>query len=429
MLTYSAHGTLSGTVTAPISKSDLHRLILACALSQGSSRIQHCTLSQDIRATASVLEAAGARVQFESDHSLVEGISAPIPEKIVCDCSESGSTLRFLLPVLAALGQPAVLLGHGRLAERPMQPLLEQLQQHGASFRLPQDGKTLPLHLSGKLCGGTFRFSGDVSSQYITGLMFALPLLQEDSRIVLTSPLQSRGYVDMTLSVLARFGIRIHPVEDGWEIPGGQQFHSPGNLTAQGDWSNAAFWICAGAIGSLPSLTTCGIDSDSLQGDKAVCSILEQMGASISCQPDSVTLVPSRLHGTVIDASQIPDIIPILSVAAAVAEGETRIIHAERLRIKESDRLHAMFVCLSAIGADVTELADGLIIRGRPKLSGGMVDSFNDHRIAMSMAVVSLVCTQPVLIQNPLCVAKSYPNFYEDFQSLGGEVHVIDLGE
>ena len=332
------------------------------------------------------------------------------------------------MPVLAALGQSAVFTGKGRLPQRPMEPMLTRLREHGVQIALPTGGETLPLELTGQLQSGDFVFAGDISSQYITGLLFALPLLQGDSRILLSSPLQSKGYVDMTLEVLARFGIRIEAIENGWSISGGQQYRTPGELTAQGDWSNAAFWIAAGVIGQK-KLEVAGLSPQSLQGDKAICDVLRQMGANITVGQDSVIACPSKLHGTVIDGSQIPDIIPILSVCAAVAEDETRIINAQRLRLKESDRLRAVHDCLQAIGADIEETADGLIIRGKPTLSGGLVDSFNDHRIAMSMAVASLRCDQPVLIRDPLCVNKSYPDFYQDFIKTGGKVDVIDLGD
>ena len=437
MLGYQVHGPLSHTgnacIAAPISKSDLHRLILAASLCQEQTLVQRCTLSEDIRATARVLETLGGQIKFGEDciHILPNPqISA---QPVLCDCSESGSTLRFLVPVFAALGQPATFIGHGRLAQRPMEPLLSELSAHGVQLSLPENGDTLPLVLSGKLHGGDFSFSGDISSQYITGLLFALPLLQQDSRILMTSPLQSKGYVDMTLSVLSRFGIRIDLIEGGWHIPGRQHYRSPGKLLAQGDWSNAAFWIVAGAIAPSDSspytLRVTGVDPQALQGDKAVCAILRQMGAHIVEEKDAVQVTSGDLHAVTIDAAQIPDIIPILSVAAAVAKGETHLVHAGRLRIKESDRLHAIYDCLQALGADVQELDDGLIIHGKPQLSGGTVDSFNDHRIAMSMAVASLRCDQPVLIRDPLCVNKSYPDFYQDFIKTGGKVDVIDLGD
>lgn len=426
MLSCTVHGALNGTVSAPVSKSDLHRLIIACALSCGESLIHHYTLSQDIQATANVIGALGASVRFENDCTIVDGIfpsTESAQSEILCDCNESGSTLRFLVPVCAALGCRAVFTGHGRLSQRPMEPLCSQLAAHGVSLQLPENGDSLPLHISGKLRGGDFFFSGDISSQYITGLLFALPLLEEDSRILLTSPLQSKGYVEMTLQLLKQFGIRILPLENGWQVFGRQSYCPPKQLTAQGDWSNAAFWLCAGAISKTSaSIRVTGMDMDSLQGDREVCQILQRMGAKMNIASDFIEVFPSQLHGTTIDAAQIPDIIPILSVAAAAAQGQTTIVNAGRLRIKESDRLHAICHNLTTLGAQVTEGTDSLVVCGTGSLNGGTVDSFNDHRISMSMAVASLLCEQPVTILDPMCVNKSYPDFFEQFERLGGSV-------
>ena len=233
------HQTASGQpavqLYTPISKSDLHRLLIAAALSEGETLIHSCTLSEDIHATARVLQALGRSVTFGEDCITVGGKLELDRHVRCCDCGESGSTLRFLVPVLAALGQSAVFTGKGRLPQRPMEPMLTRLREHGVQIALPTGGETLPLELTGQLQSGDFVFAGDISSQYITGLLFALPLLQGDSRILLSSPLQSKGYVDMTLEVLARFGIRIEAIENGWSISGGQQYRTPGELTAQGD--------------------------------------------------------------------------------------------------------------------------------------------------------------------------------------------------
>ena len=364
MLSCTVHGALNGTVSAPVSKSDLHRLIIACALSCGESLIHRYTLSQDIQATANVIGALGASVRFENDCTIVDGIfpsTESAQSEILCDCNESGSTLRFLVPVCAALGRRAVFTGHGRLSQRPMEPL--------------------------------------------------------------TSPLQSKGYVEMTLQLLKQFGIRILPLENGWQVFGRQSYCPPKQLTAQGDWSNAAFWLCAGAISKTSaSIRVTGMDIDSLQGDREVCQILQRMGAKMNIASDFIEVFPSQLHGTTIDAAQIPDIIPILSVAAAAAQGQTTIVNAGRLRIKESDRLHAICHNLTTLGAQVTEGTDSLVVCGTGSLNGGTVDSFNDHRISMSMAVASLLCEQPVTILDPMCVNKSYPDFFEQFERLGGSV-------
>lgn len=420
---YTVSGPLRGSVTAPLSKSDLHRLMIAAALCPDECTVIHrYTMNDDIQATASVMEAAGAQITFEENCIRVRGIRNP-KQHFVANCKESGSTLRFLTPVLAALGADCDFVGSGRLPQRPMSPLTEEMQQHGVAFSSP----SLPFTIHGKLESGRYCFPGNVSSQYISGLLLALPLLDGDSRIVLSSPLESRAYVDMTLSVLRRFQIQIEEVSPlEFHIPGGQHYHSPHEIQAEGDWSNAAFWLCAGALAG--PITVQGVQRSSLQGDKAVCTLLEQMGASLEYQQDAILVQPSSLHGIVIDGSQIPDIIPILAITAACAEGDTKIIHAGRLRIKECDRLAAVAEMLQTLGISVEEGLDELLIHGQPQLHGGLLHSYHDHRMAMCAAVASLRCDAPVDIEDPHCVEKSYPRFFDDFMSLGGVVHGIDLG-
>lgn len=415
-------GKLSGTVEAPSSKSDLHRLLLAAALCFGQRcRILGYQANDDIGATASILEAAGACITQEAQGLVLEGFGT-LKQDFVADCRESGSTLRFLLPVLGALGLRCSFVGRGRLPQRPLTPLVEELRAHG----LILSGDSLPLAISGQLQPGNYTFPGNISSQYITGLLFALPLLPGDSDLRLSSPLESKGYVELTLSVLRRFGIQVEqPSELCYHIPGGQLYRSPGELRAQGDWSGAAFWLVAGALSG--PLTVTGLQQDSLQGDRAVCEILSAMGAKISWATGAVTVSPAPLRAVDIDASQIPDLVPPLVVAAAFARGESRIYNAGRLRLKESDRLSAVAKDLGALGASVEEGPDHLLIRGSEKLRGGVAESFGDHRLAMAMAIASLGCKEPVTILDPGCVKKSYPAFYQDFEQLGGVVHGFHL--
>lgn len=423
MLKYRLTGPLRGQVDVPISKSDLHRLIIAGSLSDNTTKIKGCTISDDIKATVRILEAAGANIQFKPGLIEVHPIKNPTQTPFIADCGESGSTLRFLLPVLAALGCNVTFVGEGALPKRPMLPLTSQLRKSGVKV----EGDFLPIKISGKLKPGEFSISGEVSSQYVTGLLYSLPLLDNSSVIRLTSPLQSSGYVDMTLDVLSRFGIQVIDQQNSYYTKKSQKYFSPLTVTSQGDWSSAAFWLCAGAIGHGP-VTIKGISYHSLQGDKMICKILREMGANIMIEDNCIACCGGNLKGIKIDAGQIPDIIPILAVTASVAEGTTQIINAGRLRIKESDRLHAMAVNLNSIGADVTELEDGLIIKGKSSLVGGNVDSFGDHRIAMSMAIIAGRCDHSIILENPLCVTKSYPDFYEDYKKLGGIVNAINLG-
>ena len=318
------------------------------------------------------------------------------------DCGESGSTLRFLLPVCAAkphdLEAPIVLTGSGRLPSRPNGPLLEALRSHGAQIH----GDFLPLTVDGGLFAGDYELLGNVSSQYFSGLLFALPLLEGDSTLRYTSPLESRPYVDLTLSVLRQFGICIDEMENGWRVPGGQRYASPGTAEAEGDWSAAAFWLGANMLGN--AVTVEGLNDHSCQGDQAIETLLSRVGGEIN-------------------VTDTPDLMPILSAVAAAIPGKvTRITGAARLRLKESDRLAAMAKTIQALGGQAEELPDGLIIHGT-KLKGGTVDGMNDHRVVMSAAIAATACQEPVTILGAEAVNKSYPDFWNDFEALGGYIH------
>jgi 3-phosphoshikimate 1-carboxyvinyltransferase len=272
------------------------------------------------------------------------------------------------------------------------------------------------------LKSGEYTLPGNISSQFISGLLFSLPLLEGDSLIRVTGILESRPYVDMTLEALGIFNIKIEEAGQPltFRVPGSQMYCSPGTVHAEGDWSNAAFWLSAGAIGA-GSISCTGLKADSRQGDRAITGLLERFGAHVSYDRDSVTVSPGALRGIEIDAGDTPDLVPVLAAAASVAEGETVIRNAGRLRIKESDRLRTVAISLSNLGADVAETEDGLVIHGKRTLPGGETESFGDHRIAMTAAVLSAACTGPVVITNAEAVRKSYPGFFEDFNTaLGG---------
>lgn len=413
-------GRLHGGFTAPASKSAAHRAILCAALSAGQSRVEIPTLSEDIRATLAAVQVLGARCRFEGDTSVITG--GPVPEKADINCGESGSTLRFLLPVAAALGVATTFRGGGKLPSRPISPLKEEMERHG--IRFDNDGR-MPFTISGRLTPGSYRLPGDVSSQYVTGLLMALPLLEGDSTLEITSPLQSRSYVDMTLETIARFGIRIEQRGNMFHIPGNQAYHAA-DSPADGDYSGAAFYLCAGALGGPVACR--GLYPASLQGDRAIIEILKRAGASVSHNRDIVIVETGRLIPLDVDVGNIPDLAPVLAAVLAFAPGVSTIYNAERLRIKESDRLAATADGLTRMGADVTVLGDRLVICGNPLPEGGTeVGSYGDHRIAMTMAVASCFCRQPVTIQGAECVSKSYPGFFEDFKRLGGRMDVIGI--
>lgn len=402
-----------GNVRIPPSKSAAHRAILCAGLAEGKSRIRNIAYSQDIRATIAGIRTLGAEATEFSDSLEITGaplFSRPYG-KLEFDCGESGSTLRFLLPLAALAGAECRFTGRGRLLERP-QSVYESLFSGGEFFHTPQE-----IRLKGGLSAGEWSLRGDVSSQFITGLLFSLPLLDRPSRIRIQPPFESRSYVTLTLRILADFGVQAafsDPLT--LEIPGGQRFR-PSDYTVEGDDSQMAFF---GALGSIRGGVSCtGLRPDSVQGDRVILSILREFGAKITEEAGMVFFEPGRLQGKDIDLADCPDLGPILMVLGAFAEGETRILHAGRLRLKESDRIAAMESELRKLGVDISSDLDTVWIRGRQPLTApAEVCAQNDHRIAMSLAVFAACAEQPVNIIGSECVAKSYPAFWEDFTSL-----------
>lgn len=401
---------IGGTLEAISSKSHGHRLLICAALADRPSEIYCPQRSADIDATVNCLNAMGAKIDYVNQTFFVEPIKEAHFGEL--DCGESGSTLRFLLPVVAALGCGGEFILRGRLPRRPLSPLWELLEENGMTLSRPAPDR---LRIEGKIKGGIYALAGNVSSQFITGLLLALPLLEDASEIRLTTELESAPYVELTLAVLRLFGLRMPPYARGWQIPGGMEYHSPGRLRVEGDWSNAAFWLCAGAI-SRP-VTVLGLDLQSTQGDRRIGSILEAFGATVEGDEEGVTVSPGILKGINIDVRDIPDLVPPIALVAACAEGTTVITGAGRLRLKESDRLESISAALRSLGGRVEITEDGLIIQGG-KLFGGRVNAMNDHRIAMLGAVASCVCSASVRVVGAEAVEKSYPDFWEDLERL-----------
>lgn len=403
--------TIQREVPAISSKSEAHRYLICAALGDKRCEIICTDSNADIDATASCLNALGATLKREGNKFIVDPI-AQVSENCTLDCNESGSTLRFLLPLSTALGANCDFIMRGRLPSRPLSPLYELLQDNGIT--LSPQGQT-PLSTRGKLLAGEYRIAANISSQYISGLLFALSVTDGESKLFLEGKTESAPYIEMTVDALKDFGANIayNPQENCFDIAGQKHLTTPNKLVVGGDWSNAAFFLCAGAIGQNP-ITVLGLDEASRQGDRAILTILEKMGALIT-RDHGITVHPSKLRGIEIDASDIPDLVPIIATIASVAEGETLICHAERLRLKESDRIESVCHTLRTLGADVIPTADGMIIRGKACLNGGSVDSYNDHRIAMSAAIASLVCKSPVTISRFEAINKSYPSFADNF--------------
>ncbi len=408
----------SGEIEVIPSKSVAHRLLICAALSDKPTEIVCPASSLDIAATARCLSSLGAEISER------DGVYSVLPiqkkEEAYLSCGESGSTLRFLIPVAAALGGDVTFTGEGRLPERPVLPLTECLKARGAV--IDYDG-ALPLTTHGGLKSGRFVIAGNVSSQFISGLIFALPLLSGDSEIDITGKIESLSYIKMTLDAVRTFGIDAETDGNKIKIPGGQKYRSPGRLTVEGDWSNAAFWLCLGAM-SDGGITVRGLRRDSTQGDRAIADILSRFGAEVTSGEGCITVKKKPLSAVRIDASEIPDLVPVLAVVSAVANGETRITGAGRLRIKESDRIESTVNMLRALGAYAEGERDGIRIFGKKRLSGGCVDSANDHRIAMSAAIAAAVCDGTVTVRGAEAVRKSYGDFYEKYATLGAVVTI-----
>lgn len=408
-------GKLKGVIDAIPSKSHAHRILIAQKLAeiQGQKTghfLQIPTFSEDIEATKECL----AELDKE------------IP---VLNCHESGSTLRFLLPTVMAVRGEAVFCGSGKLPRRPISPLKEEMEKHGCQFFMEEERAVQTIcRIRGKLTSGRYELPGNISSQFITGLLYALPLLEGDSILTITTKLESAGYVDMTRQVLERFGIRMEEQKtpEGWicyQIPGGQTYREPEGMAMEGDWSNAAFWLACGALGG--EVTCRGLQMDSAQRDKEIVTVLREMGAEITQDEQGITCRSGALKGVKTSVLQTPDLVPVMATVMALSEGTSEITDAGRLRIKESDRLETVEEFLRKLGADVNQLEEGMLIHGEPRLAGGTVCSHNDHRIAMAAAVASCGCVNPVVIEDAGAVRKSYPGFYEDFQALGGKVRII----
>ena len=415
---------LSGKIKAISSKSHAHRVLICSALANEPTKINCNVLSKDITATLECLKMLGADIKTEENTILVN--PQKFNEKAEIDCGESGSTLRFLLPLVSALGIDTTINAHGRLPERPLSPLKEELEKKGVVF---QKDNEYPLHITGNLQSGDFELAGNISSQFVSGLLFALPLLKGESKIRLIPPVESKSYIDITVETLRDFGIIVEETENTYIIKGNQKYISPKEITIEGDWSNSAFFLCAGAL-SKDGVTVSGLDIYSTQGDKKILDILKRMGASVEVNNDEITVKKNKLMGTMVNGGDIPDLVPVVSVMGAMCDkGVTHIVNASRLRLKESDRIATTESLLSKVGAAVSETDDGLVIWGENDLIGGRVDGANDHRIVMSAAIFSSLCALPVDIVGAEAVSKSYPHFFEDFNSLGGKANVINDGK
>ena len=423
---------LTGSLEIPPSKSVSHRAIISAGLAKGESVISNVLMSEDMIATCDAMTALGASIAYQETQNgcftlTISGCDPLAMKTDTIQCNESGSTLRFIIPIVLLQPKRVVITGKGRLVSRPMKPYYEIFAEKAIQYEHLQKDQDLPLAVEGALTPGSYQIDGGVSSQFITGLLFALPLLSGDSVIELTSKLESKPYIDITLDVLKQFGIEIVNDNDQRFVIKGNQAYTPSNYRVEGDFSQGAFWLVAGTIGEMMDCQDLNVASQ--QGDKVIVDILKEMGSDISVDDDKLIVRKAETAGTIIDVSQCPDLVPILGVVGSLSKGTTTIINGERLRFKESDRLMATADVLNKLGGNVEETADGLVIHGVSGFTGGRVESHNDHRIAMAVAIASMRATGKIILDGAEAVNKSYPHFWEDFTAMGGEWIGLDLGK
>jgi 3-phosphoshikimate 1-carboxyvinyltransferase len=416
---------LKGEVCAPPSKAYTQRMLIAAALSHGTSRISGPLFSEDTEATLRAVKALGAKVEVEEDCWAVEGAQPLKNSQTLIDCGESGATLRFMIPVAALAPEPSVFVMGKSLERRPIEPLLQSLKQLGVEAFARHLGDQASIYVSGGgISGGKTTMLGDISSQFISGLMFACPMAKVDTEITLTTPLESKGYVQMTKAVLAKHGIKVLISEKFNRLYIlANQTYEPRDHHVPGDFSSAAFLLAAAAI-TRSEVSVKNLDYETVQGDKAVLSVLKRMGVDGKVCPDHVEVEGKGglLEAVDVDARNIPDLVPVCAVLACYAKGTSKIHDAHRLRYKESDRLSSLYLELKKMGAQIAMDESSLTVKGPCTLHGATIDPHNDHRIAMACAVAALGASGETRIQDAECVRKSYPKFFHDLRALGADV-------
>ncbi len=409
--------SLQGTLRVPSSKSVSHRALICAALSAGVSCVSGLDDSRDLRATREAMEALGASFELVEDGIWeITGVREHTKNAVI-DCGESGSTLRFMIPIAALLADRAEFNGEGKLPTRPIQTILDVFDQAGTTYTYPGQ---LPLVTERFELPTSFELDGSISSQFFTGFLLAAPIAKSEMTLDIQGKLESEPYVELTREVMAAFGIEINRTETGYYVPDGQRYTSV-DFHVEGDFSQAAFWIVAGLIGTQP-ICLRGLKKKSRQGDRAILFLVREMGGDWEWKNDDLWVYPSKTTGITIDVRDIPDLVPILSVLAAVSFGETRIVNAARLRIKESDRLESTTNVLTALGVKIQEEKEGLLIQGGEGFTGGLVDAWNDHRIAMAVAIASIRASAEIELTGSEAVNKSYPHFWDEFQRMGGKI-------
>jgi len=407
--------SFDGEVKAPPSKSLSHRAIICAGLSKGTSRLSNIVYSDDIIATMNAMEQLGVEFHKRNNSLHVRGLKHFRLSNDLVDCNESGSTIRFLIPLFSLTNKLIRFTGKKSLLARPQSIYEDIYKSDGNTFELKND----ILLVKGSIKPRNYLIDGGVSSQFISGLLFALPLLNDDSTITIQGNLESKSYIDLTISTLKTFGISILETSDGYFIKGNQEYAST-NYYIEGDYSQGAFHLVGGVIGGRIKVED--LDHESQQGDKAIVDTIQAMGGRVVFMENGYTTEKTQTHSSIIDIEDCPDIGPIIALLASVSKGTTHIINAHRLRIKESDRIKSTVETLKSLGANITSKNDEIIVTGRNMLEGGVtVDSYNDHRIAMMVSIASSRCNKEVILTGASAVNKSYPHFFEDFKAIGGK--------
>jgi 3-phosphoshikimate 1-carboxyvinyltransferase len=414
---------LNGVVCAPPSKSYTQRMVIAASLSKGKSKISQPLLSEDTEATIRAVTALGAKVNKTSECWIVQGASPLTAAKEPVDCGESGATLRFMIPVAALADGPSTLIFKGSIKRRPVEPLLESLKDLGTNANLGKIDADDAVFVAGNgIIGGETSIRGDISSQFVSGLMFACPLAKKPTEITLTSQLESADYVKMTEVVLSKHSIAVGVKENFIAIPP-NQIYKAADDKVPGDFSSAAFLLAAAAI-TNSDVTVTNLNYEAVQGDKAILRILKEMGINGRVCPGSIEIKSTgdSLKSITLNVKNIPDLVPAITVLACFAEGTSKISGASRLKLKESDRLQSLQIGLSKMGAKIMVNNDGLTIKGGAKLHGATIDPHNDHRIAMACSVAALGAEGSTIIKNAKCIRKSYPQFFSHLKQIGAHV-------
>lgn len=409
---------LNGDIKIPPSKSLSHRALICAALANGTSEISNVLLSEDIKTTIEALEHLGAKFEIEKDVISVTGVKKIKYDNQPVYCNESGSTIRFLIPIFSLTNKEIEFTGKESLIKRP-QTIYKKIFDHDQNTFIKEENKIV---VKGSVKAREYTIDGDVSSQFFSGLMFSLPLLKEDSKIYYNGSLESKSYIDLTIEMLELFNIEIQEIENGYFIPGNQEY-KPNNYRVEGDYSQAAFFLVGGILNGLINIDD--LNHESNQGDYAIINVIKRMKGKIIFTETGFTTDQSKTYGTTIDISDCPDLGPIIALLGSLSSGTTTMTNIQRLRLKESDRVESTVNTLKALGANIKVNDDEITIIGKQSLTGGVtLDSYNDHRIAMMISIAALRCKNPVTLTTANAVNKSYPHFYEDYISLGGKLEI-----